>query len=122
MLGKCPEVKECPGNCLKFLNNYLESFDLHNFQHHLFLRATTLINNIVNKTNAPRLLKEQIVYKKDVNKQCNLRNNNQVIQQMVLKNHNAEATFVYMFSKLINGFIDKDMKTRLNLFVNSICQ
>ena len=118
MLGKCPKVEECPGNCLNFFNNHLESFSLHNFQHRLFLRATTLIHNIVNKTNAPRLLKEQIVYKKDAKKQYNLRSDNQVILKMVLKNHYGEATFVYIFSKLIDEFIDKDMKTRLNLFVN----
>jgi len=66
-------------NDLNLFNDHLESFGLYNFQYRLFLRATTLVNNIVNKTNAPRLLKEKIVYKKDVNRQYSLRNDNQVI-------------------------------------------
>ena len=54
MLGKKCESKKCKGNCLNFFNNHLESFSLCNFQHRLFLRATTFVHNIINKTNAPR--------------------------------------------------------------------
>jgi hypothetical protein len=119
-LGKLLGIKANQEMCqnLNFFNNHLESFGLHNFQHRLFDRATTLVHNIVNKTNAPRLLKEQIVYKKDVNKYYSLRNNNQVIQQLALKNHYGEATFIYIFSKLINNFIKDDLQIRFSLFAN----
>ena len=66
-------------NDLNLFNDHNEYNNEYNFQYRLFLRATTLVNNIVNKTNAPRLLKEKIVYKKDVNRQYSLRNDNQVI-------------------------------------------
>ena len=105
-------------NDVNLFNDHFESFGLHNFQHRLFFRATTLIHNIVNKTNAPSLLKGQIVYKKDINKHYSLRNNNQVIQQVALKNHYGEATFIFIFSKLINNFVKEDLKIKLNLFVN----
>ena len=76
------------------IDDHLESF---HHQHCLFLRATTLVQNILNKTNASRLLKEQIIYKKDVNKHYSLRNDNKVIQQVALKNHYSEVTLIFIF-------------------------
>ena len=118
MLNEKCGHKYCRGNCLNFFNIHLESYGLCNFQHRLFLRATTFVHNIINKTNAPRILKEQIVFKKDINNHYSLRSNNQVMQQLILKNHYGESTFIYLFSKLINNFILNDLELKFSFFVN----
>ena len=41
-----------------------------------------------------------------------------MIQQIALKNHYGEATFIYMFSKLIKKFILNDLELRFSFFVN----
>ena len=49
-----------------------------------------------------------------------LRNGNQVTQHLALKNHYGEATFIYIFSKLINFFLLKDLYINFNLFANRL--
>ena len=96
-------------------NIMLDNFGLNNFQHRLFLRAATLAHNIVNKENAPQLIKEQIVPNKEVQKNYNLRNVDQIKQHLALKNHYGESIFIFI--KLINNFLLYELDAKLKLFV-----
>ena len=40
------------------------------------------------------------------------------MQQLILKNHYGESTFIYLFSKLINNFILNDLELKFSFFVN----
>ena len=86
-------------NDLNEFNILLESYGLNNFQHRLFIRMSSLVHGILNNNNSPKLLREQIVFNKQLPKNYSLLNENQIKQSLALKNHYGESTFIYIFSR-----------------------
>jgi hypothetical protein len=55
-------------NDLNEFNILLESYVLNNFQHRLFFRVSALVHGILNNITSPKMLKEQLIFNKQLPK------------------------------------------------------
>lgn len=97
-------------------NNKLEKYGLNNLQHRIIIRLSSFIHKIVNNDEAPQLLKNELTTNETHNKGYALRNNKHFSQSLQLKNHYGEATFNFVFVKLINNCFLNDLYINFSLF------
>ena len=77
----------------------------------------TFVYNIVNVEQAPKLLKEKLISKVNINKGgYNLRKKFQINQSLRINNHYGEAKFVYIYSKFKNNIILNDLNLHFYSF------
>ncbi|CAF1006159.1 unnamed protein product, partial [Brachionus calyciflorus] len=86
------------------LNNLLEKYGLFAFQHRALERMLTFSYKIINLSNSPPLLKEELVKNETRNLKYDLRNKDQIIE-CGSKTNSGEKTFKYIFSRLSNKFV-----------------
>jgi hypothetical protein len=88
-------------------NNILEHINLSTLQHHLIIKLFIFIFKIINKTNSPQNLKNQI-QNDNIISYYTFREK-KIINRTILSNtHYGESTFEYFFVKFINSFLEAD--------------
>ena len=92
----------CTSECFNTFNNFLEKYNLFNFQHRLFHRLLLFIHKIIYNDKSPAYLKNQIklILNKDMKGGKILRNAND--RYIIITNtHYGQNTFAYFVNELI---------------------
>jgi hypothetical protein len=98
-------------------NNFLEKYNLANFQHRIINQLMIFIHKILRSDNSPTNLKKSFEYNCDLNKRYELRNLNELRTPRISNlNNYGELTFNFFFSKMINRFCVKDLDLDFGFF------
>ena len=102
---------------LNEFNNFLEKYKLFTFQHRLIHRVLLFTHKIINKTESPINLKNQI-NKIDISKVVYSLREPTLLKVPRIRTHYGENTFSYFFNMLLNKFCINDINLNFNLFKN----
>ena len=93
----------------------LEKYGLFAFQHRALERMLTFSFKIINFSNSPPLLKEQLVKNETRNLKYDLRNKDQMIE-CGSRTKSGENTFKYIYSRLSNKFVVDKLVLKFSTF------